>query len=132
MRATRKQLVIILITAFSYLIGQLMVGTSVAASILLTIAILFGLLAIFAGGGLQSAFGCLNAILISKFLLIGVAIKILVLEPADGTLFAPITTSAVMALGFFGVFLGTTIQSYIPCPRRWSVNRPFSAQMLLS
>jgi hypothetical protein len=132
MRITRKQLVFILITAFSYLIGQLIVGTSVAASVLLTIAILFGLLAIFAGGGMQSAFGCLNAILISKFLLIGVAIKILVLEPADGTLFAPITTSAVMALGFFGVFLGTAIQSYIPCPQRWSVNRPFSAQMLLS
>jgi hypothetical protein len=132
MRATRRQLLLILVISFSYLLGQLFVGTNVVVAFLLTIAILFGLLAIFAGGGLQSAFGCLNAILISKFLLIGVAIKILVLEPADGTLYAPVTTSAVMALGFFGVFLGTTIQSLIPCPVRWSVNRPFSAQMLLS
>src|ERR1700730_1369552 len=132
MRATRRQIVLVLIIAFSYLLGQLLVRTGVLVSFLLATAILFGLLAIFAGGGLQSAFGCLNAIFISKFLLIGVAIKILLLEPADGTLYAPITTSAVMALGFFGVFLGTIIQSHMPCTERWSVNRPFSAQMLLS
>ncbi len=132
MRATRRQIVVVLLMSLGYLVGQLLVHTNVVVSFLLTIAILFGMLAIFAGGGLQSAFGCLNAILISKFLLIGVAIKILVLEPADGTLYAPLTTSAVMALGFFGVFLGTTVQSYIPCPQGWSVNKPFSAQMLLS
>ena len=97
-----------------------------------TIAILFGLLAVFAGGGLGSAFGCLNAILISKFLLFGIAIKIALLQPADSNLSAPQTTALVMAIGFFGVFIGTLLQSRIACPGSLSLDRPYSDRMLLS
>jgi hypothetical protein len=98
----------------------------------MSLAILFGLLAVFAGGGLNSASGCLNAILIGKFLLIGIAIKIVLLQPTDSTLIAPRTTALVMAIGFAGLFAGTLIQSQLYCPQTWSMNQPFSDSMLLA
>ena len=132
MLVTRQQLLLIfLITAF-YFVGQLLAGTEVTVAALFALAILFGLLSIFAGGGLRSAFGCLNAILIGKFLLIAIAIKIILLEPADGPLAAPRTTALVMAIGFGGVLIGTSIQSHFSCPQTLSMNRPFSDRMLLS
>jgi hypothetical protein len=129
---TRQQLLLVLLITALYLLGQLLAGTEVTVSALFTIAIFFGILSIFAGGGLRSAFGCLNAILVAKFLLIAVAIKVMLLEPADGTLAAPRTTALVMAIGFGGVLIGTTIQSHLSCPQSLSMNRPFSDQMLLS
>jgi hypothetical protein len=114
------------------LVAQLLVGTEVTVAFLFALAILFGTLSIFAAGGLKSAFGFLNAILIGKFLLFGIAVKILLLQPADMSLEAPRTTALVMAIGFGGLFLGTTVQSHLSCPQQWSLNRPFSADMLLS
>ena len=76
MYITRRQLIVVLAITALYLIGQLLVGTDPVVASLFSIAILFGTLSVFAGGGLASAFGCLNAILIGKFLLFGVAIKI--------------------------------------------------------
>jgi hypothetical protein len=129
---TRQQLLLILaITAF-YLVGQLLTGTEVTVASLFALAILFGLLSIFAGGGLRSAFGCLNAILIGKFLLLGIAIKTILLEPADGPLIAPRTTALVMAIGFAGLLIGTLIQSRVACPEHLSMNRPITDRLLLS
>ena len=132
MPVTRKQLIVILSLTGCYWAGLLLTGTNVVVSSLFAVAILFGTLSVVAGGGLGSTFGCLNAILIGKFLLFGIAIKILLLEPADGTLNAPATTASVMALGFIGLFLGTTIQSHVRCPQSWSMNQPYSPDMLLS
>jgi hypothetical protein len=129
---TREQLVFVLGLAALFLVGQLVTGTSVEVASLFGVAVLFGMLAVFAGGGLRSAFGCLNAVLVGKFLLIGITIKMLVLEPADGTLKAPLTTASVMAIGFLGLFLGTLVQSRIACPEYFSMNRPISDRMLLS
>jgi hypothetical protein len=129
---TRNQLILVLTVTALYLIGQLLTGTAVAVASLLSVAILFGTLSIFAGGGLASAFGCLNAILIGKFLLVGVAIKIALLEPADTSLNAPRTTALVMALGFIGIFVGTLVQAHLPCPHRLSINRALSDRVLLS
>ena len=132
MLVTRQQLLLALaITAF-YLVGQLLAGTEIAIASLFSLAILFGTLSIFAGGGLTSAFGCLNAILVGKFLLFGIAIKILLLEPAGGTLSAPRTTAWVMVLGFAGLLVGTATQSRLACPQSWSMNRVLSDRMLLS
>jgi hypothetical protein len=128
----RQQLLLVLVITSFYLVGQLIAGTEVTVAVLFALAILFGILSIFAGGGLRSAFGCLNAILIGKFLLVAVAIKILLLEPADGPLVAPRTTALVMAIGFGGLLFGTTIQSHLSCPQALSMNRPFSDRMLLS
>jgi hypothetical protein len=129
---TRQQIVLSLGITAVYLVGQLLTGTSTVVAALFCTAILFGLLSVYAGGGLRSAFGCLNAILIAKFLLFGVAIKILVLEPADGTLAAPALTAAVMALGFAGLFVGTMLQAKLFCPQDVSLNRPLNDSMLLS
>jgi hypothetical protein len=115
-----------------YFFAQLAGGTNMKVALLFSIAIFFGILSIFAGGGIKSAFGCLNAIVISKYLLVAIAIKSLLLEPSDGTLHAPQTTAWVMALGFFGLFLGTVTQSQFRCPRTFSMNQPFSTQMILS
>jgi hypothetical protein len=128
---TRKQFVIVLSITLSYLVGQLVVGTSLSVAALFSAAIFFGILAVFAGGGLKSVFGCLNAVLIAKFLLLGFAIKILLFEPVDNTLNAPFTTALVMALGFAGLFIGTIIQFKLSCPQSWSLNRPISNGMLL-
>ena len=132
MLVTPQQLILVLsITAF-YLVGQVLAGTEVTVAALFALAILFGILSIFAGGGMRSAIGCLNAILIGKFLLVAIAIKVMLLEPADSRLAAPRTTALVMAIGFGGVLIGTTIQSHLSCPHSLSLNRPFSDQMLLS
>lgn len=130
--ATRQQLVLLLGITAVLLVGQLITGTDVVVAFEFAIAILFGMLSVLAGGGLRSAFGCLNAILIGKFLFLGVAGKVLLLEPADGTLRAPQTTALVMATGFLGLFIGTKVQSSFSCPRFWSMNRPTSDDMLLA
>jgi hypothetical protein len=132
MPLTNRQLASVLCVSAIYLVAQLLVGTNLTVALLFSVAILFGILSVFAGGGIASVFGCLNAILIGKFLLVAVAIKALVLEPSDGTLHAPVTTAWVMAIGFFGLFLGTIAQSRIHCPQTFSMNRPLSNQMLLS
>jgi hypothetical protein len=132
MPVTRGQLIVVLAVTALYFIAQLLVGTDLVVATLFAVAILFGALSIFAGGGLASAFGCLNAILISKFLLFGIALKVLFLIPADDTLMAGPTTAFVMAMGFMGLFLGTAIQAHIPCPRFLSMNRALSDNMLLS
>ena len=132
MLITRRQLVLVFtITAF-YLVGQLLAGTGVLVAFLFAVAILFGTLSVFTGGGLASAFGCLNAILIGKFLLFGIAIKIAFLQPADDSLRAPQTTALVMAIGFIGLFVGTVIQAHMPCPHSLSLNRALSDRALLS
>jgi hypothetical protein len=128
----RAQLIATLTIAMLYLTGQTLAGTDAAVASLFAVAIFFGILSVFAGGGLRSAFGCLNAILIGKFLLFAIALKIILLEPADGTLAAPRTTALVMAIGFGGLFAGTAIQSRLSCPESCSLNRPFSDGMLLS
>ena len=132
MSLTQNQLTLVLAATAFYLLGQLLVGTDAVVASLFAVAILFGLLSVFAGGGLESAFGCLNAILIGKFLLIGIAIKILLIQPSDDRLNAPATTALVMALGFIGLFVGTLIQAHLSCPQSLSMNRPLSDGMLLS
>ncbi len=132
MTVTRTQLLMALAITSFYLVGQLLTGTDILVSVLFAVAILFGTLSVSAGGGLASAFGFLNAILIGKFLLLGVAVKILLFEPADRPLNAPHATAFVMALGFWGLFLGTTLQSRLSCPQYLSMNRPFGDRMLLS
>src|SRR6266404_5991239 len=129
---TRQQLVLLLGITAVLLVGQLFTGTSVVVAFLFAIAILFGMLSVLAGGGLRSAFGCLNAILIGKFLLVGIAMKLILFEPADITLRSPETTGLVMATGFLGLFIGTVVQSRFSCPQYWSLNRPTSDNMLLA
>lgn len=132
MHVTRPQLLLILGITNFYFVGQLFAGTDGAVASLFAVAILFGFLAVLAGGGLRTAVGCLNGVLIAKFLLIGIAIKILLLQPSDQALDAPRTTGLVMALGFGGLFIGTLIQARLYCPTSWSMNYPFSLRMLLS
>jgi hypothetical protein len=127
-----RQILVTSLISACYLIGQLLTQTDLQVAGMFSIAIFFGVLSVFVGGGIASAAGCLNGILISKFLLIGLAIKILMLQPADIPLSSPRTTACVMALGFFGLCLGTLLQANLACPRSLSLNRPLSDQMLLS
>jgi hypothetical protein len=128
----RRRLVLVLAVAAFYLVGQLLTGTSLIVATLFAVAILFGLLSVFAGGGLKSAFGCLNAVLIGKFLLFGITVNFILLAPSDGTLRAPQTTALVMATGFLGLFVGTVVQSRLACRTDLSLNRPTSNSMVLS
>jgi hypothetical protein len=132
MQITRAQLIAVLAVSLFYMLGQLAVGTKPTVASLFSIAILFGILAVFAGGGIASAFGCLNAVLIAKFLLIGIAIKIALFQPSDSNLNTPETTAIVMAIGFFGLYIGTLAQSHLSCPKSVSLDRPYSDRMLLS
>lgn len=95
-------------------IGQLLTGTQLNTAFLFSIAILFGLCAVFATGNWTSMFGLLNLALIFNFLLFGVILKTLFLQPSDSPLLAPTQTAMVTALGFAGVLLGTLIYRKLP------------------
>lgn len=99
-----------------YLVGQISAGTSVIVAAQFTVAIFFGLLAVVAGGGVKSVFGLLNLILIGRYLLIAIAIKIVLLEPADKNLNEPAMTSLVMMVGFFAVCVATAVARALPQP----------------
>ena len=99
-----------------YLAGQLLAGTSVIVAAQFTVAIFFGLLAVVAGGGVKSVFGLLNLILIGRYLLIAIAIKIVLLEPADKNLREPGMTSLVMMVGFFALCIATVVACASPQP----------------
>jgi hypothetical protein len=113
---SRRDHFLMLLAPVLYFLGQLLVGTSSYVALLFSAAILFGLYSIAAAGGLTTAFGMLNAILITKVLLIGIALKILILEPSEMNLDAPETTAAVMFFGFFGLLVGTCLQRSLPTP----------------
>jgi hypothetical protein len=102
-----------------YLLGQLVLGTDLAVALLLTLAIGFGLASVGAAGGLRTAFGMLNAVMVTKFILLAVFLKILLGEPADTNLYSPLTTSLVMAAGFLGLWLAMVLKRFLPalkCP----------------
>ena len=88
---------------------MLMTGTDLLDASLLTAAIGFGLMAVGAGGGIRSVPGLLNFVMILKFLLIGVFLKVITFQAADSNLNAPRTTAEVMAVGFFALYIGTLI-----------------------
>ena len=122
----------ILIICAIYLVAQLVTGTSVVVALLFSLAILFGLYSIPAAGGVLTAFGALNAILIAKFLLIGILLKTMILEPADKNLLAPESTAAVMAIGFLGLLIGTLLQRRLPTPRASLIRDVNEARMYLA
>jgi hypothetical protein len=100
-----------------YFAGQVAMGTGVYVACLFSLAILFGLYSVWAAGGLLTGFGALNAILVAKFLMIGIVLKMLIQDPADKNLLSPESTAAVMAIGFLGLLLGTVAQRALPSPR---------------
>jgi len=103
--------------------GQFLTGTDPVVALLLGIAMTAGLAAVAAAGGTRTLLGILNLALIGKFLLFGVTLKILVREPVDLNLEAPVETSLAMATGFVGVLLASAVQKFLPQPRRWLIPR---------
>jgi hypothetical protein len=124
--------ILLLATSLMYFVGQIVVGTSVYVAFLFSAAILFGLYSVWVAGGLLTAFGALNGILIAKFLLIGIALKVIILDPADRTLLAAENTGAVMAIGFLGLLIGTMIQRSLPAPQRPFIPEVDGARMYLA
>ena len=124
--------ILLLSTSLLYFLGQVATGTDVYVAFLFSAAILFGLYSVWAAGGLLTAFGALNAILIAKFLLIGIALKIVILDPADRNLLAAESTGAVMAIGFLGLLIGTAVQRHLPTPRTPFIPEVGGASMYLA
>ena len=98
-------------------VGQLITGTQTQTALFFSIAIFFGLCAVFATGKWYSMLGLLNFAIIFKHLLFGIILKIIFLQPSDSPLFAPLESSMVAAIGFAGVLLGTLIQQKLPIPK---------------
>jgi hypothetical protein len=98
----------------AFLGGQLLVGTSLQVAVLFSVAILFGVLSVIMAGGIRTAFGLLNFILIGKYLLFALTMKILTGEPSERNLYAPENTALVMAVGFIALFAGMAIQRALP------------------
>ena len=96
------------------LAGQLLTGTDLNVAVLFTAGLFFGMYSVPAAGGLRSPAGMLNAMLVAKFLLIAIAIKLVTLAPSDEGLLAPLATAGVMALGFAGLFAGSLMQRHLP------------------
>jgi hypothetical protein len=117
---------------FVSFLAQLAVGSDFRVVILFTLAIVFGLGAVHAGGGLRSTLGILNAILLGEFLLIAIALKVLLMEATDHNLYSPITTSMVMAFGFLGLWIATAAVQRAPRPARCLMPANFSAREYLA
>ncbi len=115
-----------------YAIGQLIAGTGAAFSVLSATAIVLGLFAVRAGGGVKSFIGMLNFQILLKFLLVCLAVKVLSLSPADGTLRQPVITGSVMALGFGALWLATMVQSRITAFRSPIANSGSGPDSILS
>jgi hypothetical protein len=62
-----------------------------------------------AAGGIKTAPGLLNFVMILKFILIAVVLKAITFQAADSNLQAPRTTCKVMAVGFFALYIGSLI-----------------------
>ena len=110
----RKIYYYLIIFSLLLFIGQLITGTQLETAFLFSIAILFGLCAVFATGKWNSMLGLLNLALVSNFLLFGIILKTIFLQPSDSPLLAPTQTAIVTALGFAGVLLGTLIYQKLP------------------
>ena len=91
---------------------MLVLGTDLINASLLTAAIAFGLMSISAAGGIKTAPGLLNCVLIVKFLLIALLLKSITFQALDSQLNAPRTTSKVMAVGFLALYLGSHLYRY--------------------
>ena len=104
----------IAISCFLLLWGQLLTGTNPMVAVLLTLAIAFGLCSIPVAGGIRYPAGSLNFILVTKFLLIGVVLKLIAFEPSDNTLHAPERTAGVMAVGFLALLIASSVQKSLP------------------
>lgn len=98
-------------------VGQLLNGTQTETAFFFSVAIFCGLCSAFATGSFYSICGLLNFAVIFKYLLFGIILKIIFLQPSDSPLFAPLETSMVAAIGFTGVWLGTLILPKLPLPK---------------
>lgn len=114
------------------LVAQLATGTHTLAALLLTAAVAFGLFAVSAAGGLASVAGLLSAVMLTRYLLVAIAIKTFTWKPTDDTLQAPFHTPAVMALGFLGLLFGVLIQRSLPKPSASPIPDPTGARMYLA
>lgn len=113
----KKTYYYVIIFSLILFIGQLITGTAISIAFLFSIAILFGLCAVFATGKWNSMLGLLNLSLIFKYLLFGVLMKTAFFQPSDSPLRSPMQTATVAALGFAGVLLGTLIYRKLPKPK---------------
>jgi len=102
------------VTAVCFWLLMMVTGTDGINASLLALAVWFGLIAVDAAGGIKSAPGLLNFVMIFKFLLVALTIKILTFQAADSNLKAPRTTSEVMAVGFAGLYLGSLLFAHMP------------------
>ncbi len=96
-----------------YWVALLVTGTDIINASLFVASIIFGLMSVSAAGGIKTAPGLLNFILIAKFVLIAVTLKTLTWQAADSGLHAPRTTGKVMALGFFALYLASLIYRHV-------------------
>lgn len=110
----------------------MLTGTHVYAALMLTSAVACGLFAVGAAGGISSVPGLLSAVILTRYLLVAIAIKTFTWSSTDGTLQAPFNTPAMMALGFFGLLIGVFIQRHLPRPSPPPILEPKGAQMYLA
>jgi hypothetical protein len=121
----------LLITAVCFL-GQIATGTNLYTAFLLAVGLLAGLIAVPLAGGFASVSGLLTGILVASFLLIGMVVKILLNQPFDQSLSAPVHTSEMVALGFLGLLIGLLIQRQLPSPKRALIPPIQDARMYLA
>jgi len=95
------------IIAVIYLFAQLAVGSDLTVALLFAGGVFAGVASIIIGGGIRSMMGLLNFSLVLKYPLLSLAIKVILLQPSDTGLAAPLITPLVLCLSFVGIFAGT-------------------------
>jgi len=102
------------VAAVCFWLLMMVTGTDSIDAFLLAGAVWFGLISVDAAGGIKYGPGLLNFVLIFKFLLVALTIKILTFQPADSNLRAPRTTSEVMFVGFAGLYFASVLFAHLP------------------
>jgi len=101
------------VLAVSFWLVMLMSGTDSLNASLLAAAVWFGMMSVDAAGGIKSAPGLLNFVILLKFLLVAIVLKTVTLQAADSNLKAPRTTCEVMAVGFLALYLASLLFTHI-------------------
>lgn len=93
---------------------QLVAGSDVLFSLPICLAIFFGLCAMNLAGGLYTLSGLCILAMLGKSILFSQIVKVLIWQPADLNLTAPIETSCVFMVGFFAVFIAAALSRFQP------------------
>ena len=112
--STRVYTPLAVVVFVAFLAGQLIAGTDPQVAFFFSLASMFGLLAVGAAGGVRTGIGALNLVIVGKFLLFMIVVKIVVGEATEKNFYAADRTGQVMVVGFAALWLASLAFGALP------------------